>query len=489
MYWTRIVCKFVLLTLLTLPVAGFSPSAALADDEEKTKFHLAGDLDISFNYADGVAFNNNRNMDAFSVPQRLRLFASAIVSNEFSLHALVRIKPDRWGEDGTPNSGYNLDGDGNIFLTRFIFAKWKPYDKTNVHMGIIPLALPFAGYRNGVLDTSVGGISADYSFTPDMKATLAWGRAYDNVDRATGKTDDDADLFVLMASLNFPEYNFKFSPWAVYANIGDDSKYWQDRVPHITHSPVIPGVNPWDAPRRKTVHNSGDGIWAGFASAFTNGPFSLKADFAYGQITTDKCSQAEALNYNTSGWHASLKADYKLSWGVPALFGWYASGSDYDDVVNDQKWGHLPSISTFGDGFAPTSLGFPGGGQGMINTGGLISFVPSGKWGAGAEIDEISFIENVKHTIRVAYYAGTNDNELAANNPMGNLANTKRDFILMVKDDHIVEVNFDHVWQFSPKVKIALFMGYMDIHRSGKWGNQRNLDDVYAASLSFKYQF
>lgn len=476
---TRFYTLALLPAVALLLTFGFT-GESFATEENATQFTIGGDMDLWLKAIDGAAFSTTSDKDDFYAQQRLRIWASAIVSDEFSIHTLMRIKPDRWGDGTTINSGYNMDGDGNIFLVRMLYANWAPLEKTRVHAGIIPIALPMGTDRNGILDTSIGGVGVNYELGSGKNVYVAWGRAYDDPENTTGRSSDDTDLFMLKMPLKFDEPNIYFAPWGIYAKIGKDSKYWAKRVPWLTHR------NAAD----QFTYDNGQGAWGGFAARYTIGKLTLSGDFAYGQIKTAEAPMSSGeLQYNTAGYFGALKAEYKTSFGTPSLWGWYGSGSDADDVRDKQKWGVLPSISSFGDGFEPSKFGF----DSM-----LVSFVPSGKWGVTAALDQVNFMEKLTHKFSVAFYAGTNDSALAKegdlasgvpNNVKWHLANSTRDFVLMVKGDRFIEFCVENTYAFSKHLDIKFHVAYINTHRAKEWGEQRDIDDIYGAILNLTYNF
>lgn len=464
------------LTVAIMLLCCAASGPALADGV--TQIKIWGDYDIGFNRVSNNNFTNERKNDSFYANQRLRIFIATRVSETLSTFTLLRILPDRWGYSA-PNkvgAGYALDSDSVSLRTRHMLLNWQPTTSLTIQMGIIPTALPFASYRNGVLDTCSGGISLAYSFNQNVSANFFWGRPYaSNDNTATGKgadSGDKMDMFFFSLPLNFSwdSARWNFTPWGLYSLIGKNSMYWNDRIPAITNTPG-----------KTTVDDDGTGWWAGFASTFTYDDLIIKGDFAYGSVRSAK----SGFNYNASGWFTALAIDYKFGWGTPGVFGWYASGSDADKVERDNTWGHMPTISTFGDGFAPTSFGFKDAFG--INDSGVVSWIPSGKWGVGVQVKDISFVERLKHTVRVAYYQGTNDKELAGNKR--HLANTRRDFILMTKEDYAVEVNFNHELEIYKNLIMGVDMGYISMHRGSEWKSEQNIDDTWAVNLGFKYRF
>lgn len=456
--------------------------------QEGTKWKVFGDLDVWLKGLDGTEFSNadNSEKDNFFTTQRVRVFVNAQPSDVLSLHFMARVKPDRWGDGGNQtalkNSGFNMDGDNNIWLTRMVYAKWKALPNTTIDAGLIPIALPIGASRNGVLDSSIGGISVKYNFSPDKAIIGSWGRAYDEGETSdTGRMHDDADFFVLMAPLQFNEPNLFIAPWAIYGRIGADSKYWQQRVPHVSTGPRDPNNGKL---LTTSLSDNADAFWGGFATRWYLGNFGILGDFAYGKIKSEYGPASEGLNYNTEGWHVALRTEYKThsAIGTPYMLAWYASGSDYDDVKDKQKWGVLPSISTFGDGFFPTKTGFDDG---------LISFLPSGKAGVVLGLEDMSFFsQKLIHTARVAYYEGTSDKDLARDaNRRQHLANSTRDFIPMFKDDYFIELNLDNTYAATKDIDVKFNLGYINTNRSTAWGSERNIDDVYSAVLNVKFRF
>lgn len=447
-------------------LALWQPGKAAAD----TSINISGDYDISFNWADGQSFTNKKGGDNFETLQRIRIFTTVRVSERLQLFSLLRILPNRWGHSSPDHigAGYGLDADSVSLRSRHLYLDWQPIDDLRIRMGMIPVALPYAAFRNGVLDTTAGGVHASYAITDWLNIEGFWARPYDNYDQY--ESSNKMDFIYAALPMNFTAQKVQFHPWFLYSLIGKNSSYWNDRIPAVT----------FGGPRT-TVDDNGRAWWAGFSGKFSPDNWVFKTDFAYGSLK----SEEGGFNYNASGWYAALAVDYKTEWGIPGVFGWYASGSDADDAYDDNKWGTMPTISTFGDGFAPTSFGFKAGQS--VNRDGTVSWVPSGKWGVGLQVTDISFIEKLKHTIRVAYYSGTNDKELAGDKRA--LANTRRDFVLMTKGDHAIEVNFNHEYKIYENLILGVDMGYINMERCKEWGSEQKIDDAWAVSVGFKYKF
>ena len=455
------------------------PPGALAVD-----FKIWGDTDISLGFASNTGFTNTgRDNDNFNVRQRVRVWTSAQVSESLKAYLMFRIATATWGQ---PGRGFALDADNVVIRTRFIFLDWQPESTDlTIRMGIIPVNIPKAAFFSGILDTSAGGISLAYRFNENFTFNAFWARPYDdygNDANAPGNPRgqnlmDEMDVF--FASLAFNHRVADIIPWAMYSHIGKDSSYWNLNVPGGAPGTAGAGTRAWPNGR---ADDNGNAWWSGIAvTVKVLDPLTLKADFAYGSEKSD----TEGNNYNTSGWQAFFAADYKLSWGTPGVFGWYASGSDYDKVTNDQTWGYIPIISPFDIGFNATSFGF--GDWAGVNPGSNISWHAAGMWGIGAQIKDISFINKLKHTVRLAYYQGTNDKELAGTGYRSRSGYV--DLVPMTKGDHAWEVNFNHEYKIYENFILSVDTGFIDMTRCKEWGPNKNVDTAWEFAANFRYKF
>ncbi len=469
----------------------------------ETTFRVWGDMDIGFNMLDNTLFDTESDADALIVNQRLRLFMSARVAENLQGVAMFRFLPASWGRSkvGNADGGYALDGDGVILRNRFLYLDWQPLSvPVQIRMGLQPLALPFAAFRNGVLDSSAGGITMTYDLTSQISATTFWARPYDEYDNDSNVNSqnklDEMDLFYFALPMNFAPQGVKVVPWTMYSHIGKDSGYWRTKSSSATKA-----GNRWgNDPKAPAFDSNSDGNswWAGVAATFTTfDPLTVKFDFTYGALNTDHEDFALGNNVvNTRGWFSALALDYKLDWAVPGVFAWYGSGSDADDVRDKSQWGYLPYVSTFGEGFGATSFGFAG--HYHLNAGAVSSFSASGRWGVGAQLDQIAIWPMLRHTVRVAYYRGTNDPDLVKDGidltPNGvstAIAGPGAiDRQMMTTKDSAVEFNFNHYYKIYENLEVGMNTGYIRMDRDKIW-DDRYRDDRNAWQLStdFHYTF
>ena len=100
-------------------------------------------------------------------------------------------------------------------------------------------------------------------------------------------------------------------------------------------------------------------------------PFRIAWDVNYGSVSY------EDEKMNREGWLASLLLEYKLDWGTPGLYGWYSTGDDNNPRNGSAR---MPVVGT---------------------------------WGIGARLKDVSFLEDLKHTLRVNFMGGTNAPKMA----------------------------------------------------------------------------
>lgn len=136
----------------------------------------------------------------------------------------------------------------------------------------------------------------------------------------------------------------------------------------------------------------------------------------------------------------------------------------------------------FDFGFNPTSFGFKDALG--INEDGAMSWKAGGRWGIGAQVKDISFIDNLSHTVRLAYYRGTNENNLAGlpNTDYGNIT-------VMTKGDAAIEANLIHDWKIEEHVSLYVNMGYINLDRGDAWKNDRNASDAWQFGTNLRYKF
>ena len=201
-----------------------------------------------------------------------------------------------------------------------------------------------------------------------------------------------------------------------------------------------------------------------------------------------------------------LLAEYALDWGLPGLYGWYFSGDDSNPRNGSERLPYLAttnnltnSLSTFGYRGNPII----GGGKGVLGVN------PSGTWGIGARLKDISFLDDLSHTLRVNYFGGTNDTKMAsyitgrhATDASGRqIYRNNTDFnsfgTYLTTADTGMEVNLDSKYKAAENLTFVLELGYIHLWLDNDvWGHYQNISgtslnvkDAWKASFNVVYSF
>jgi hypothetical protein len=204
----------------------------------------------------------------------------------------------------------------------------------------------------------------------------------------------------------------------------------------------------------------------------------------------------------TRGWFLVSTLDYKMDWGTPGIFAWWASG-DSKAGVNGDMMGRMPVMS--GDtGFSPSHFGFRGA-EPWISSRGWVANTGVGTWGIGLQIANMSFVEDLKHTIKLLYYRGTNDAEIirdagGAGHDVARLLSRSGAYpeLYLTTKDRVWEINFDHEYKIYENLTALLELGYLHLgldsdvwgsNRGGQRDQNKTSDHAWKAQLQFRYSF
>ncbi len=448
---------------------------------QATEFKAKGQYDFAFGWAENNNFyaNSNdhgddRNDDSFIAKQRLRTQVNFITSESLQGVVMFEIGNTHWGNK---KQGGALDADQTVVEVKRAYLDWIiPSTDIAVRMGIQGLALPSAtGLGNPVFNADVAAMTFNYKIYDMFSITSFWARPFDasTKDDTTNKhgADDEADLFG--GVLNVTGDGWALTPWGVYGQIGASSGLYDYVHGGSNHAEKIS--------TRGT--NNAEAWWLGTGFELTMfDPLTFAMDVMYGDLHKTDLSTVEGVrdDFGTRGWFVDANLNYKLDWATPGLFGWYSSG-DSKDGVADGQYGRIPTIGTDG-GFAPTTFGMAG--SAGIGTDSVVSTTAAGTWGIGIQLADMSFIEDLTHTLRFAYYKGTNDHEVG-------LAKTiSTENLYLTDKDHAFEVNFDHKYQIYENLAAFVELGYinLDIHEDS-FAHNDDTDDAWKAQVLFQYKF
>ena len=520
--------KLTTLALAAAMVMGAATCASAID------FKAKGQWQFGFNVGDSSMvskyhMNNERHHvdtdDIFGARQRVRLQLDAVASEALSGTVFFEIGHQRWGQG---NSGAAMGADGLQVKVRQAYLDWVvPQTDLKIRMGIQNLSLPSVAGDGNVLDnTDTAAIVASYQFNENVGATLMWARPYnDNFGgeqaRRTTNALDNLDLFMLSVPLTFD--GVEVTPWIMYGMIGKNV---------FNPTRIAQGVFDSDEPGNTgmmTANGLGNypfgyasqgnrNTHKGYASAFWFGlpikvtafdPFNIELDINYGYV--EKMGRYDVVNWydrskngrastKREGWLVKALVEYKMDWGTPGIFGWYASGDDKNIKNGSERMPYLYAEQKF------TSML----GEDVAYNGGHTDMKLSldGSWGIGLQLKDLSFVEDLKHTLRVAYYGGTNDHKVlryryvadAMNTPNGlreyatNPWNMSGRDLYLTDKDSILEFNVNSYYQIYENLKMGLELAYaVNMMDSDTWKNATGASysrqDMWSADLTFTYSF
>ena len=490
-------------------------------------FKAKGQWIMSFDYGQNGAFTGGNGTtgyngktgklggeDEFEASQRVRLQLDAVASESLSGTVFFEIGKQMWGQD---NTGGALGADNaNVVKIKNAYIDWMvPQTDLKVRMGIQGVAIPSFTTGSNVFNDDVAGVVASYQFNENVGLTALWARPFN--DSYDGWTDvngvshdanymDNMDVFALLLPLSFD--GVKVTPWGMMAAIGPNTVIngSSAKFPAAGLFPAGGARHKDGLPSLEGQSSYGTAWWAGLTGEVTMwDPFRIAWDFNYGSVNWE-----DDARLNRAGWLASLLFEYKMDWGIPGLYGWYGSGDDSNPANGSER---MPSISVNNNNNGFSNFAFNG--NPYIAREAQLGYSMSGTWGIGARVKDVSFVEDLKHTLRVNYIGGTNspsmakkylsaggsrafgDNYYGANSG-GGTDTLGMDPLYMTTDDSALEIGLTNTYQMYENFTIMLDAAYLATwldHSKSVWGhsvmNGRSDDvrDPWNVNLSFVYAF
>lgn len=462
--------------------------------------------------ADGKRTDQEKS-DKFAAVQRLRLQMDAVASESLSGTVMFEIGDTTWGKAA---DGGALGADGTIVEVKRAYIDWiVPNTDLSLRMGLQGLVLPNAAGGSAIFDDDVAAVVASYKFNDTVSLTSAWVRPY-NDNWTQGDTHiptnylDNVDIFLL--SVGYNSASLHINPWVAYGMGGvNNMPYGKSMGPvtnglHDINSSYDKTVSGnWGAPgntldfRRNSLAYS-NLVFAGLPIAYTGiDGWNFELDLNYGysgsigryNITNLQSGDVKRGKIERQGWLAKGLVEYKMDWATPGVFGWYGSGDDGDVKNGSERMATVVPTGTFssfmGDGSRGWSI------MSGASTGYDMMLSYAGTWGVGAQLKDISFAEDLKHTLRVAYWGGTNSPAMAKYLPA--TAFTAGEGVYLTTNDGLVEINVDSSYQIYENLEAVLELGYIaNAVDKGTWdrsfkNSSFTKGDAYKASLIFSYTF
>ena len=458
--------------------------------------------------------------DDFSAIQRIRMQLDAVASESLSGTLYFEIGNQNWGRQ---DQGGALGADGNnVIKVKRAYLDWLvPNTDLKFRMGLQGVVLPNKAGGSAVMDTDVAGVTASYTFNENVALTALWARPFNDnftTDGTGNKYDhanylDNMDLFALMLDLKFD--GVQATPWVMYGAAGRNAwdaingGQYNDGNPAMTMNPYMSGFNhvPLGYDQfgdpiygyNPSSNLYGSMFWAGLPVAITLwDPLNIEFDINYGYVESygrfdvykrNNVNDIRRGKLQREGWLAKALVEYKMDWGVPGVFGWYASGDD-GNVKNGSE--RMPSIAPMGNFTSFMGDGNLGWWLNDYNT----SY--AGTWGIGLQIRDMSFMEDLKHTFRVAYWGGTNSPSMVkymdSSYAWDNGAGVEGPYL--TTNDGLLEFNLVNTYQIYENLQLNLELGYVvnmidqDTWKHSTYNtNQFSKQDMWKAQLVFAYSF
>lgn len=454
----------------------------------------------------------------FTAGQRVRLQLEAVASENLSATVQFQIGAQFWGK---ASQGAALGADGVAVKVRQAYIDWMwPDANLKNRMGIQFFMLPNKAGGPAILASRVGAVVSSFEAAENFSVTGFWARPFN--DNYEGEKADDSirhanyldnlDLFGLV--FNLKQDGFELSPWAMYGFRGRNALWNNGNDPSLTNfatagNPVFT-LFPYPAMMNRDgdyTNNStskawGSMFWAGLPIGITAfDPWNIELDINYGYVeamgrynaykgamTPDNLKRSSTQR---QGWLAKALVEYKLDWGVPGIYGWYASGDDGNPKNGSER---IPSLCAYGN--FTTFLGDTG-----------YTLVPwhdssldyAGTWGIGLRLRDLSFIEDLTHTFRATWWGGTNSPKMAkymSNAAAWNQGWQNWDGPYLTTQDGLLELNLVNKYQMYENLTVYCELGYIaNFIDNDTWDKAGNRDstfrkqDAWKAQLSFVYSF
>ncbi len=372
--------------------------------------------------------------------------------------------------------------------TRYAYVDWViPQTDVQVRMGLQPFALPGFVANSPILGTPAdgAGITVSAQFTENVGASLFWMRATNQEDKTNNYEHDIVDIVGLTVPVTFD--GVKVTPWAMGAFVGKDSLDTTNGDQNRIASGLLPA---WSvagnvAPLTGSDDDNGNVWWVGFTGELTMfDPIRFAWDAGYGSADMGSVG---GYDPERSGWYVAALAQYKMDFVTPGLMVFYASGDD------DNPFDGSEQIPTIDASWNAGSFGWDGSVYGASTICALGDTI-AGLWGVQLRFDDISYMEDLKHKLRFAYYTGTNDSELVKKYgaTVGlNAAPGKTGQGLYLTDkDHAFEVNFDTDYNIYDNLILTVELGYINLDIDSDVWNKSSLEENgYKAAAILTYNF
>ena len=503
--------KLATLLLAAGLVFGAATGASAIDFKASGEWMMSFELGSNgnFNAAQGGFNGPDGTEDNFEAEQRIRLKLDAVASENLSGTVMFEIGESKWGQSKDNvgrSSGNALGTDGVSIEVKRAYIDWiAPNTDLSLRMGLQGVALPSFVNGNQVLDDDVAAIVANYKFNDNVALTALWARPfndnYEGYKTGNGTQDaamfDNVDVFSAIVPLTFDGINV--TPWVAYGMIGKNAGYVNPDGGYAVGS----------YEKGSYANRQADAYGSMFAAGLTGeitmaDPFRFAWDLEYSGYKSGFGGKkhyegGSKFSNDQAGWVFAALGEYKMDWGTPGLYAWYASGND-DNAYNGSE--QIYQLNNGGSEFA--ALAFDGNnGTNGIGRGYLLGDNVAGTWGIGARLKDMSFLEGLKHTFRVTYMMGTNSNDSIAYGGSKSWKNhtdpaeTHNVVYNLGTTEGALEVSLSNTYQIYENLTMYAEVAYLKLFLDDelRWdsmganGQKFEQGDAFNMNVAFQYSF
>ena len=521
----------VLLFAAGLVLGGASCASAIdfkAEGEWLFGFGIGDGSLLSRTNGGGQGSVKRNNEDKFLASQRIRLQVEAVASEHLSGTLRLQIGDQPWGRaangDGDAVGGA-LGADGRVIGVLNAYIDWMPPETDlKVRMGLQPLALPNVAGGSSILDTdSIAAVALSYQFNENVGLSFFWARPWNDNYIASGSNRgrdhnnflDNVDLFALTLPLTFE--GVEVTPFVMFGIIGAQSnRTWNADAGAWEYGDMV-GVTTsgYESGRWKNADNFVNRTSSAYSTAFWGGlpvkltlwdPLNIEFEFNYGYASSqgrgNLYHDGNAANFwkrydtRSEGWLVKALIEYKLDWGTPGIFGWYASGDDGNPKNGSERMPAIEAKGNFTNFMGDGNLGWACT-ESWYDRG--LNY--AGTWGIGLQIADMSFLEDLKHTFRVAYFGGTNSPSMAkyANTSWGWSSDCEDTEYgaspYLTTNDGLLEFDLVTSYQMYENFEVNLDLAYLvnmvdrDTWKKADRASSYSKRDGWRAQVTFAYTF
>lgn len=417
-------------------------AAWTASAELKTR----GSIDVYGQWSQNLYDFDSETSDAdnHSINQRVRMYFDYVASQ--NLKGVVGFEVDTdWGMDagfGTDQSirgskGKNSASGGSVEIKHAYLDFTYPDSVVKIKAGLQAVALPGV-FGSPIFDDDAPAIVVSAPINDMFTVSAGFMRdsdtRTDNTVRSGAAGNEDTELDAAFLATPIKLDGFAITPYFAYGWVGEDRD-------------TFDAYNVW---------------WLGANAELTMfDPLTFAADLIYGATA--------GLDNNDKGWYGALAASYKFDMVTPTLFFTYASGDD-DDATDGSEI--MPQLS---EGWAISPMTGARAFSTTWDTWGLAGLPQEaglGMWTVGLQLDKIKFIDNLTHTLVVAYLRGTSDDDSAQ---------------LIDRDSHAWEVYFANTYKIYENLSAIVEFDYFA--PSINDDKMKGEDPSAFVAAGFKYKF